>query len=102
MLNKEVEESLLMAQKSEITEHFIYKKLARSLKGPNKGILERISNDELRHYEFWSTYTKKDTKPNRIKVLMYLLISKIFGITFGMKIMEKGEEKAQENYKKIS
>jgi VIT1/CCC1 family predicted Fe2+/Mn2+ transporter len=33
---------------------------------------------------------------------MYFLIAKIFGITFGIKLMEKGEEKAQTTYEKIS
>jgi len=30
------------------------------------------------------------------------LISKLFGITFGIKLMERGEEKAQITYEKIS
>jgi VIT1/CCC1 family predicted Fe2+/Mn2+ transporter len=33
---------------------------------------------------------------------MYFLIAKILGITFGIKLMEKGEEKAQTTYEKIS
>jgi len=32
----------------------------------------------------------------------YYLISKIFGLTFGIKLMERGEEKAQTTYEKIS
>jgi VIT1/CCC1 family predicted Fe2+/Mn2+ transporter len=35
-------------------------------------------------------------------VWLYFLISKILGITFGIKLMEKGEEKAQITYSKIS
>jgi VIT1/CCC1 family predicted Fe2+/Mn2+ transporter len=103
MLNIEVEEAILTAQKNEITEHFIYEKLAHSIKEPkNKEVLKRISSDELKHYNFWKEYTHKDVKPDNLKIWKYFLISKIFGITFGIKFMEKGEEKAQAIYEKIS
>ena len=103
MLDKETEKAILTAQKNEVTEHFIYEKLAQSIKDPNnRGVLKRISNDELKHYGFWKEYTRKDVKPHRLRVWKYFLISKIFGITFGIKLMENGEEKAQATYEKIS
>lgn len=103
MLNEEVEKVILNVQRNEITEHFIYEYLAQWVKDPyNKEILKRIADDELRHYNFWREYTHKDVKPNKLNVWKYSLISRIFGITFGIKLMEKGEEKAQEIYEKIS
>ena len=103
MLDKEVEKAILAAQKNEITEHFIYEKLAQSIKDPNnRNVLKRISNDELKHYSFWKGYSHKDVNPDVLKVWKYFLISKIFGITFGMKLMENDEEKAQATYEKIS
>lgn len=103
MLDKKTEKAILAAQMNELTEHFIYEKLAQSIKDlNNREVLRNISKDELKHYEFWRKITKKDVKPNRLKVWGYFLISKIFGITFGIKIMERGEEKAQATYGKIS
>ncbi|MCS7114082.1 MAG: VIT1/CCC1 transporter family protein [Candidatus Bathyarchaeota archaeon] len=103
MLDKKTEKAILAAQMNELTEHFIYEKLAQSIKDlNNREVLRNISKDELKHYEFWRKITKKDVKPNRLKVWGYFLISKIFGITFGVKIMERGEEKAQATYGKIS
>ncbi|MEM5867491.1 MAG: VIT1/CCC1 transporter family protein [Candidatus Aenigmatarchaeota archaeon] len=103
MLNEKVKRALLMAQKNEITEHFIYEKLAQMVKQPNnKEVLRRISNEELKHYEFWRKYTDKDVNPDKLRVFKYFLISKFFGITFGMKLMERGEEKAEVTYEKIS
>ena len=103
VLNVEAEEAILTAQKNEITEHFIYEKLAKSMKEPNnREVLKRISSDELKHYIFWKGYTHKDIEPDNLKIWKYFLISKIFGITFGIKLMEKGEEKAQATYEKIS
>ncbi|MFB3851407.1 MAG: VIT1/CCC1 transporter family protein [Acidobacteriota bacterium] len=89
-------------QKKEITEHLIYKKLALKQKNENnKKILERISKDELRHYKVWKDFTKKEFKPSLTKVLFFLLICKIFGLTFGIKLLEKGEEEAEKQYRTI-
>ena len=103
MLDRESERVILAAQRNEITEHFIYEKLAQSIKDQNnKEVLMRISNDELKHYNFWMEHTHQDVKPDKLKVWKYFLISKIFGITFGIKLMENGEEEAQTTYERIS
>ena len=103
MLDKETEKTILTAQRNEITEHFIYEKLSQSTKDPhNKDALKRISNDELKHYNFWKKYTHEDIKPDRLKIWIYFVISKLLGITFGIKLMEMGEEQAQVTYEKVS
>ena len=103
MLDKEKMEKLLTAQKNEITEFFIYDKLSRLIKDPhNKDILERISKEELGHYNYWKKYTNRDVKPSKRKIWTSVLISRILGLTFGIKLMEKGEERAQIDYKDIS
>jgi len=103
MLDEKFEKIILNAQRNEITEHFIYERLAQSIKDlQNKKVLKRISSDELKHYNFWKEFTHKDVKPDNLKIWKYFLISKIFGITFGIKLMEKGEDKAQATYEKIS
>ncbi len=89
-------------QRIEITEHHIYKRLAKKVKDPeNSKILDQIADDELRHYEDWKKYTQRDIKPNMWDVWKYYLISRIFGFTFGIKLMERGEEKAQKNYAQL-
>ncbi len=86
-------------QRTEITEYHIYKRLAKSIRDPeNRLIMEQIAGDELRHSEDWKEYTQQDIKPNMWDVWKYYLIGRIFGFTFGIKLMERGEEKAQENY----
>jgi VIT1/CCC1 family predicted Fe2+/Mn2+ transporter len=95
--------NILTAQKNEITEHFIYEKLSQSTEDPhNKKILEHIAEDELKHYNFWKKYTKTDIKPDKLQIWWYYLISRILGITFGIKLMERGEEKAQITYRELS
>ena len=86
-------------QRIELTEYHIYKYLAKSIKDPeNSRILDQIAEDELRHAEDWKKYTQRDIKPNRWDIFKYTLISRLFGFTFGIKLMERGEEKAQANY----
>src|SRR4030065_859576 len=103
MVEKEMENAILSAQKSEITEHFVYQGLSQSAMDPhNKSVLKQISDDELKHYDFWKKYTRQDAKPNTLSIWKYYLISRIFGITFGIKLMEKVEGRAQAIYKEIS
>jgi len=102
-VEKEMENAILTAQGSEITEHSVYHKLSQSVTDPyNKSVLKQISDDEHKHYDFWKKYTRQDAKLNKLSIWKYYLISKIFGITFGIKLMEKVEGKAQAIYEEIS
>ena len=88
-------------QKNEITEYYIYSRLSRKVKNKkNAETLQNIGDDEMRHYMFWKEYSGADVKPNKWKVFRFYWIARILGITFGIKLMEKGEEGAQEAYKK--
>jgi VIT1/CCC1 family predicted Fe2+/Mn2+ transporter len=103
MLAEEISKSLIAAQKCEITEHIIYKKLAETTgDSHNREILLSISQDELRHYNFWKQFTSREVKPNWLKVWTYYFVSKILGLTFGIKLMEKGEGRAQVIYTDIA
>jgi VIT1/CCC1 family predicted Fe2+/Mn2+ transporter len=101
-LTEDLRKKILLFQETEITEHQIYSKLARRVESEkNRQMLGKIADDELRHALFWQEYSKKDIKPNRLRVLFYTLISRILGFTFAVKLMEKGEEKAQQNYEQV-
>jgi len=103
MLSEELKEKVLQLQKNEITEKIIYSKLAASLKDAARAkILEDISNEEACHYEFWKAITNEEVAPDNFKIKFYFLISRIFGLTFGLKSMEKGEVNAQQVYAKLS
>jgi VIT1/CCC1 family predicted Fe2+/Mn2+ transporter len=88
-------------QKNEITEYYIYSRLSRKIKNTkNAETLQKIGDDEMRHYMFWKDYSGVEVKPNRWNVFKFYWIARILGITFGIKLMEKGEEGAQKAYKK--
>ena len=93
---------LLEYQRNEITEYYIYKRLARRSKSAhNSKVLDTIANEELGHYNLFKRYSGEDVKPSRFKVWFYSFIAMIFGLTFTIKLMEQGEESAQERYEKI-
>ncbi len=98
-ISNEMQRRLLAFQRTEITEHHIYLKLAKAATSTeNRQVLERIANEELEHYHFWRAHTGQHVEPDRRKVWVYYLISRVLGFTFGLKLMERGEGGAQVAY----
>jgi vacuolar iron transporter family protein len=99
LLSESEKKQLLEYQRNEITEHHIYRRLAAMQKSAeNARILERIAVDEKRHYEQWKGYTGEDVRPDWGRVRNYCWISRVFGLTFGTKLMERGEAGAKHAY----
>ncbi|MBI4981552.1 MAG: VIT1/CCC1 transporter family protein [Candidatus Omnitrophica bacterium] len=99
MVDQVLLRKILRIQKNELTECLIYEKLSGVLKdAQKKEILQRISRDECEHYEFWKSFTNQEVKADKFKVFYYYFISRIFGLTFGLKLMENGESSAQDVY----
>ena len=92
-------EKFLRFQRDEIDGYHTYLKLAEIVKDENhKKILTRIAGEEMKHYEIWKTQTQSDINPNWLRINFYSLLARLFGLTFGIKLMELGEEHTQENY----
>ncbi|MBE6957454.1 MAG: rubrerythrin family protein [Ruminococcaceae bacterium] len=86
-------------QRNECNESVIYEKIARFVKDEaNKQILLRIAWEEGSHCQIWEGYTGIKMKPNRLKVFWYMLLARVLGFTFAVKLMERGEGNAQEEY----
>jgi len=86
-------------QQNELTESFIYEKIATFAKGEgNKETLLRLAREEKAHYEIWKKYTGIEMKPEKGKIFKYTMIARILGFTFAVKLMERGEENAQSEY----
>jgi vacuolar iron transporter family protein len=94
---------LLEAQRNERTEHLIYHRLAARAKDPeNAAVLERIAQSELSHDHFWRQYTGQEVPPDRAKAWRYVAIARFLGLTFAIKLMERGEVQAQEIYAQVA
>ena len=99
MISSDIQRAVRAAQKNEISEYFIYRKLAVWTRDSrNRGVLEQIAEDERAHYEFWKKHTGKDIAASWFKIWRYSLIAKTLGLTFGIRLMERGEKRAKVNY----
>ena len=90
-------------QQNELTESVIYEKIAKFTKEKeNKETLLRLSREEKAHYEIWKEYTNIEMKPQKLKVIKFVLFARILGFTFAVKLMENGESGAQKEYDILS
>lgn len=95
-------QQLLLAQRNEITEFQIYQAIASRTRDPhNREVLERIAREEMQHYEVLKRLTGQDVGPNRLQVIWYSLVTRLFGLSFGLRLMEQGEELAEQIYKTL-
>lgn len=101
-LDKETFSLIKGFQQDEINSHEIYARLAKRMKDEhNKKLLEHISEDELKHYNLFQDITNKKMKTQKFRVLFYYLITVIFGLTFGIRLMERSEKDAQAQYTRL-
>jgi len=102
-ISKEALKIIKKMQQNELTESVIYEKIAKFAKGEeNKKVLLRLASEERQHYEIWKRYTGIEMKPQKFKIFKYKLLARVFGFTFAVKLMENGEENAQEEYELLA
>ena len=98
-VSPKVLEIIRTMQQNELTESVIYEKTAAFAKGgENRKTLLRLSQEEKAHCDIWKKYTGIEMKPETGKVLKYTFLARTLGFTFAVKLMERGEENAQEEY----
>jgi len=98
-ISMEMRKQLEGLQQAEIIGHYTYQKIAAAQpQSENREVLEKISRDEMNHSLIWKKYTGRDVSPNRFMVWFYSFLSRVFGFTFAVKLMENSEEKAQVIY----
>ncbi len=101
--NNDVFDKIKSFQKAEITEYYIYQKIAKKEKNQdNKDILLSIAQDELKHYKMWEKVTNTSIKPSKWKIFIYSILNFIFGYTFTLRVMERGEENAIKVYSELN
>ena len=82
-------------QQNEITAVAVYTRAARIMKDQrNAQVLKRIAKEELSHYHRLEKITGTVKKARMGKVLFFLFIVRVFGMTFGLKLLERDEDKA--------
>ena len=101
-ITKDQHDQLLILQQEEINGYHTYNQLSKIVKDENNSkILKRIAGEEFKHYKIWKEYTRQEVAPNKWKIRFFFWISKLFGLTFGIRLMELGEEKVQIEYESL-
>ncbi len=91
-----------LAAKNEITEYHIYRRIAsRTKHAGNRVILEKIAAQEKGHHAYWSELLGETVEPARGKVRWYTFLASVLGLSFTLRLMERGEGLAQEAYAEI-
>jgi len=101
-ITKSQHDQLLVLQQEEINGYHAYNRLSKIVKDKNNSkILKQIAGEEFKHYKIWKEYTRQEVAPNKWKIRFFFWISKLFGLTFGIRLMELGEEKVQIEYESL-
>lgn len=96
--------SVLLSQlRNELTEAVVYSRLAKLQKDEhNKKILADISADEASHAQLIASVLGCTARPSAFKVFFRVLSARVFGLTFALKLMERGEGDAGKTYREIA
>jgi VIT1/CCC1 family predicted Fe2+/Mn2+ transporter len=101
-----LEKVALESSRDEITDHAVYKRLARLSIENNadfRHVLESLSDMERRHYEFWKKYIPgADIKANTLTVYLTVLLRILLGTTFASKYLERNESSVIAKYKSVA
>src|SRR3989338_11036764 len=79
-------------QRNEITEYFVYRRLAAMTTGKNRETLLRIADDEQRHHRAWKKYTNNDVPPSRPLIGLYSTLAKKIGMHTTTPPQEKDQQ----------
>lgn len=98
-MDQKVLKKVKLLQQKEITENEIYLNIAKKIKDEkNRTTLEKIAEEEMKHYEIWKKYTNEEMQPVKREVLYYTFLAKLFGYTFAIKKMENQENQEELEY----
>lgn len=101
-LSQEVLAQITVLQQNEVTEYHIYKHLSRIAKSnAHSQALNQLAGQELEHYRFLMQYGD-EIDPRWSTVKTHEWMASLFGLGFSLRMLEKLEQKAMENYQNLS
>lgn len=101
-MNKVERRRLIRLQRMERTEMEVYRRLAnREKNDENKNLLQKISIQENNHYNLLKEKTGEDVDYSKFRVYFHVITSIFLGLTFSLKLMEKTEQNAAQEYRDL-
>ncbi len=102
-MDPKIKKLVLSVQRTEETEHLIYMRLADYCKDKNNAdVLRKIGLQEKGHAKFWQNKSGEEAKPDMGRVFRTVLLAKLLGLTFVLKLMEKREGTGSRVYAQLS
>jgi len=101
-VDEEKRSRLLSLQRMEATEAEVYRRLAKMQNDPvNRSILKGISLEEERHEAVIEGMTGEKVSADMRKVRRQIMLARLFGFTFSVKMMEATEQDAAAEYREL-
>lgn len=95
-------QELLTFQQHELDGAIIYHNLAHiTKKQANKQLLTELSEKEWEHYNATKEITGKEQRPRNLKIAFFYFLARIFGLVFGIKLMEYSRKHEQHLYETL-
>ena len=102
-MKHDLESDIRRFQREEMTGAKLYRTLSRVVgEKANARILADMATAEEGHYAFWKKHSGTDQPPYMLSYLLHYLAARVLGLTFALKLMERGEEKAGAGYTKVA
>jgi VIT1/CCC1 family predicted Fe2+/Mn2+ transporter len=99
LMGEKDRKKLQTIQRSKITSHTLYTKLANKTKDENnKEILEKIAASEMNTYTIFKKYTNNDFKPSKFLIFLYSILTIFFGLTFSLKLLQRLFQKVEHSH----
>ncbi len=90
---------MLKAQRAELTESKVYYRIAELERDENnRNILLQIAKNEEQQANVWKSYTKQVVQPSTWKVNFHVFLTRCFGLTFGIRLLERNAHKGVQAY----
>ena len=89
--------------RDELMDHMVYRALAEREPEPRRRrLLERLAEQEHRHYQFWRRLAGGDCgEPPRPRVSLIAASYRLLGPVFTLRFLERGEESTIERYRRV-
>ena len=92
----------LRLQRMEATESEVYRRLAlRHKDEKSRNILNEIAVEEERHEQILAEITGQQVKARKFMVLFHIFLSRVFGLTFAIRLMERAEREISKAYRRL-
>ncbi len=95
----------LHESKDELTDYMVYSKLAKRGKLQFRDSIQKISDMEMKHYNFWKRYSPEEVAKIRISgivVNFVMILRLILGSSFAIKYLEKKERDTIKKYGSVA